>query len=44
MEEKLDIILLAYEKPPVPASLSTTQLKQVRMLEKEMGVRIVAYQ
>ncbi len=41
--ELKDICLLAVEKPPALAQLSDEQLAKVRALEKELGVRLVAY-
>ena len=37
------IILLAYEKPPELASLSSEQLKKLQKLEQELGVNLLAY-
>ena len=38
-----NIVLLAYKKPAEQAKLSPEQLKKVQMLEKELGVILVAY-
>jgi hypothetical protein len=38
-----NIVLLAYEKPAEPAKLSLEHIKKVQRLEKELGVRLVAY-
>jgi hypothetical protein len=38
-----NIVLLAYQKPTEPAKLSAEQLKKVQALEKELGVKLVAY-
>jgi hypothetical protein len=38
-----NVVLLAYEKPAESAKLSPEQLKKVQMLEKELGVILVAY-
>lgn len=38
------ICLLAVEKPPSLASLSKDQLAKVQALEKELHVRLVAYE
>ncbi len=43
LEDELDVILLAYEKPPTAAGLSTDGLQRVKQLEEELGVRLVAY-
>jgi hypothetical protein len=37
------IVLLAYQKPGEPAKLSPAQLKKVHALERELGVKLVAY-
>jgi hypothetical protein len=37
------VVVLAYEKAPKPANLSTEQLRRLRELEKELGVVLVAY-
>ena len=37
------ICLLAVEKPPEFAELGSEQLTRIQKLEKELGVRLVAY-
>lgn len=37
------VVVLAYEKAPEPANLSTEQLRRLQELEKELGVVLVAY-
>ncbi|MDN7026103.1 hypothetical protein FGU65_14645 [Methanoculleus sp. FWC-SCC1] len=43
LEKDIDVILLAYEKPPAAADLSSENLRRVKQLEEELGVRLVAY-
>ena len=43
LEEKHEIILIAYEKPPEPAELNHEQMLQLQALEKKTGYRLVAY-
>ena len=45
LESELErVYLLAVEKPPVPAKLSKDQLARLQALEKELNVRLVAYE
>ena len=37
------VVVLAYEKAPEPANLSTEQLSRIMELEKELDVVLVAY-
>lgn len=43
LEKSLGIVLLAVQKPPVPAKLSKARLKKLQQLEKELGAKLVAY-
>jgi hypothetical protein len=37
------IVLLAYEKPPELANLSSEQVRRLQKLEKELSVSLMAY-
>jgi hypothetical protein len=38
-----NVVLMVYEKPAEPATISPEQLKKIQKLEKELGVILVAY-
>jgi hypothetical protein len=43
LEKKLDYCVVAWEKTPRVASLSDSQIEELKAVEKEMGAVIVAY-
>ncbi|MDO8841996.1 hypothetical protein [Methanocalculus sp.] len=43
LEAELGVLLLAHERPAPVASLNEQDLKQIREIEKKMGIRLVAY-
>lgn len=43
LEAELGVILLAHERPASVAPLNEQELKQIREIERKMGIRLVAY-
>jgi hypothetical protein len=39
-----DVVVVAYQKPVVPAALKPKQVKRLRKAEEELGVCLVAYE
>ncbi|MFB0561211.1 MAG: hypothetical protein ACETWM_08350 [Candidatus Lokiarchaeia archaeon] len=42
LENELDVVLVAFEKPTTFADLSPEEIKKIKNLEKELGVVILA--
>ena len=44
LEKEFGIVLLAYERPAMFATVAAKDLEKMESLEKEMGVKLVAYE